>query len=80
MSVFGIPGNTANHQHTSVRMSCGIFLNLLTSNNLEALKVALEDPPVASKDKNLKVKILWGTVGQIRLCTKSSSNFPGVLP
>lgn len=42
--------------------------------------MALEDPPVASKDKNLKVKILWGTVGQIRLCTKSSSNFPGVLP
>lgn len=35
-----------------------VFLDIHTSNNMDALKVALEDPPVASKDKALKVSVL----------------------
>lgn len=36
-------------------MHCIRSLTVATGNNLEALKVALEDPPVHSKEKNLKV-------------------------
>lgn len=35
-----------------------VFLDVCTSNNMDALKAALEDPPVASKDKVLKVSVL----------------------
>ena len=36
-----------------------VFLDICTSNNMDALKVALADPPVASKDKALKVSVLY---------------------
>lgn len=39
---------------------CTVFLDGSTSKNVDALKVALEDPPVQCKDKSLKVcHSLW---------------------
>ena len=44
-------------------MQCVRSLTGATGNNVEALKVALEDPPVHSKEKHLKVRpLLWVAV------------------